>query len=71
MCHSEFTPLERQMRSRIFWVLRKIDVYVSTMLGLPDSIADDHIDQELPSKSMTDAYSKTGSFLSRTDDWLR
>ncbi len=45
---AKFTPLERQMRSRIFWVLRKIDVYVSTMLGLPDSIADDHIDQELP-----------------------
>lgn len=45
---ASFTPLECQTRSRIFWVLRKVDIYVSTMLGLPDSIADDQIDQEMP-----------------------
>ena len=42
------SPIERETRSRIFWVLRKIDIYVSTMLGLPSSIADVDIDQELP-----------------------
>lgn len=43
-----FTPVEQQTRRRLFWVIRKMDIYVSTMLGLPESIADDDIDQELP-----------------------
>jgi Fungal specific transcription factor domain len=42
------SPVEREMRCRVFWVLRKMDIYVSTMLGLPGSITDDDIDQELP-----------------------
>lgn len=45
---ARFTPIEQQTRRRIFWVIRKMDIYVSTMLGLPGSIADDDIDQELP-----------------------
>lgn len=40
--------IERETRRRIFCVLRKIDIYVSTMLGLPASIADNDIDQEIP-----------------------
>ena len=40
--------IEREVRRRIFWVLRKMDIHVSAMLGLPGSIADDDIDQELP-----------------------
>lgn len=42
------TPIERQTRCRLFWVLRKMDIYVSTLLGLPCGIADDDIDQEMP-----------------------
>ena len=45
---ARFTPIEQQTRRRVFWVIRKMDIYVSTMLGLPGSIADDDIDQELP-----------------------
>lgn len=45
---ARLTPIEQQTRRRIFWVIRKMDIYVSTMLGLPGSIADDDIDQELP-----------------------
>jgi len=45
---ARFTPIEQQTRCRIFWVIRKMDIYVSTMLGLPGSIADDDIDQEFP-----------------------
>ena len=45
---SSVSPVERETRCRIFWVLRKMDIYVSTMLGLPSSIADDDIDQTLP-----------------------
>ncbi|KAK5145786.1 hypothetical protein LTR04_001213 [Oleoguttula sp. CCFEE 6159] len=45
---ANFNPIERETRSRIFWVLRKMDIYVSAVLGLPGSIADNDIDQEMP-----------------------
>lgn len=43
-----FNPVEREMRKRIFWVIRKMDAYVSTLLGLPQMLSDDDIDQEYP-----------------------
>ncbi|KAF7716872.1 Activator of stress genes 1 [Penicillium ucsense] len=45
---ADFNPMERELRKRIFWVIRKMDVYVSTMLGLPMMLNDDDIDQEYP-----------------------
>ncbi|KKK15270.1 hypothetical protein ARAM_001907 [Aspergillus rambellii] len=45
---ADFNPIEREMRRRIFWVIRKMDVYVSTLLGLPQMLSDDDIDQEYP-----------------------
>lgn len=45
---ADFNPIEREMRKRIFWVVRKMDVYVSTLLGLPQMLSDDDIDQEYP-----------------------
>ena len=45
---ADFNPVERELRKRIFWVIRKMDVYVSTMLGLPLMLSDDDIDQEYP-----------------------
>ena len=45
---SPLNPIERETRRRIFWVLRKMDTYVSAVLGLPSSISDDDIDQEMP-----------------------
>lgn len=42
------TPIERQTRSKLFWVLRKMDIYVSALLGLPCNIVDDDIDQDMP-----------------------
>ncbi|KAJ5155808.1 hypothetical protein N7492_008611 [Penicillium capsulatum] len=45
---AEFNPIERELRKRIFWVVRKMDVYVSTLLGLPQMLSDDDIDQEYP-----------------------
>lgn len=45
---SSVGPIERETRSRIFWVLRKMDIYASTMLGLPSTIADADIDQDIP-----------------------
>ncbi|OXV09245.1 hypothetical protein Egran_02991 [Elaphomyces granulatus] len=45
---ANFNPIERELRKRIFWVVRKMDVYVSTLLGLPQMVSDDDIDQEYP-----------------------
>ncbi|KAJ5541464.1 hypothetical protein N7494_006540 [Penicillium frequentans] len=45
---ADFNPIERELRKRIFWVVRKMDVYVSTLLGLPQMLSDDDIDQEHP-----------------------
>ncbi|KAL4916321.1 fungal-specific transcription factor domain-containing protein [Aspergillus aurantiobrunneus] len=45
---TNFNPIERELRRRIFWVIRKMDVYVSTLLGLPQMLSDDDIDQEYP-----------------------
>lgn len=43
-----FNPIEHEMRKRIFWTVRKMDVYVGVLLGLPEMLSDDHIDQEMP-----------------------
>lgn len=45
---ADFNPIERELRKRVFWVIRKMDVYVSTLLGLPQMLSDDDIDQEYP-----------------------
>ncbi|KAL4897172.1 fungal-specific transcription factor domain-containing protein [Aspergillus ambiguus] len=45
---ANFNPLEQELRKRVFWVVRKMDVYVSTLLGLPQMLSDDDIDQEYP-----------------------
>lgn len=45
---ADFNPIEGELRKRIFWVVRKMDVYVSTLLGLPQMLSDDDIDQEYP-----------------------
>ncbi|KAF8418228.1 fungal-specific transcription factor domain-containing protein [Tirmania nivea] len=41
-------PIEREVRKRTFWVIRKMDTYVTALLGLPKGIADEDIDQEMP-----------------------
>lgn len=45
---AKFNPVEQELRKRIFWVIRKMDVYASTLLGLPLMLSDDDIDQEYP-----------------------
>lgn len=46
--NTKFNPLERELRKRVFWVIRKMDVYTSTLLGLPQMLSLDDIDQEYP-----------------------
>ena len=45
-----FTPIEAETRKRAFWVIRKLDIYVGAMLGLPQTLSDDDIDQDLPTE---------------------
>lgn len=44
----KFDPIERETRKRVFWIIRKMDVYVGALLGLPQMLSDDDIDQEDP-----------------------
>lgn len=43
-----FDPIERETRRRVFWTVRKMDTYVGALLGLPRGIADEDIDQDMP-----------------------
>jgi hypothetical protein len=43
-------PIEAETRKRVFWVVRKMDIYVGAMLGLPQTLSDDDIDQEFPAE---------------------
>ena len=43
-----FNPIEIEIRKRMFWQIRKMDIYVGAMLGLPTMLSDDDIDQEEP-----------------------
>ncbi|ESZ92990.1 hypothetical protein SBOR_6611 [Sclerotinia borealis F-4128] len=43
-----FNPIERETRKRVFWIVRKLDTYVSAILGFPIMLSSDDIDQELP-----------------------
>ena len=45
---NSFNPLERELRKRIFWIVRKLDIYVGALLGLPQMLSNDDIDQEMP-----------------------
>lgn len=41
--------MDQENRRRLFWCIYKMDVYMSTILGVP-SISDDEIDQEFPTE---------------------
>lgn len=43
-----FSPAEQETRKRVFWVLRTMDTYLTSMLGLPKTLSEEDIDQELP-----------------------
>ncbi len=41
-------PVEQEMRKRTFWALRQIDVYLSGLLGMPQMLNEEDIDQDYP-----------------------
>jgi hypothetical protein len=50
-----FNPVVQETRKRAFWVVRKLDTYVGVLLGLPKTISDDDIDQDMP-EEVDDQY---------------
>lgn len=56
----KFDPLEAETRKRVFWVVRKMDIYIGAMLGLPQTLSDDDIDQEYPAEVDDEYISKDG-----------
>ncbi|KAI9702736.1 MAG: hypothetical protein M1820_006120 [Bogoriella megaspora] len=48
--NSGFNPIEAETRKRTFWVIRKMDIYVGAIIGLPQTLSDDDIDQDLPAE---------------------
>ncbi len=48
--HAQLTPIEHESRRRVFYVIRQLDTYVSALLGFPLLLADEDIDQPLPTE---------------------
>lgn len=55
-----FSPIERETRRRVFWIIRKMDTYVSALLGFPQMLSIDDIDQELPLEVDDEYITKDG-----------
>lgn len=64
---ANFDPIERECRKRIFWTIRNMDAYVSAMIGLPQMLNEDDIDQELPLELDDECITKDG-ILSQPSD---
>lgn len=45
---NDFDPIEQEERKRIFWLVRKMDAYVGALLGLPEMLSEEDVDQPLP-----------------------
>lgn len=56
----DFDPIERESRRRVFWIIRKMDTYVSALLGFPHMLSSDDIDQELPAEVDDEYITKDG-----------
>ena len=58
--NNEFNPVEGEERKRTFWLIRRMDTYVAAMLGLPNMLSDEDIDQELPREIDDEFISEDG-----------
>lgn len=55
-----FTPIEAETRKRCFWTTKKMDAYVGALLGLPQTLADEDIDQDYPAELDDEYITETG-----------
>ncbi|KAH8651504.1 fungal-specific transcription factor domain-containing protein [Tricladium varicosporioides] len=61
-----FNPIERETRKRIFWTIRTMETYIIAILGLPRTVSDDDIDQEMPLE-IDDQYITKDGILAMPD----
>ncbi len=43
-----FSPIEEELRKRLFWQIRKMNIFIGSTLGLPLMLNEEDIDQQLP-----------------------
>jgi hypothetical protein len=59
---AEMDSVERETRKRLFWTIRTLETYIIAILGLPRTISDDDIDQEMPLEIDDEYITKEGIF---------
>ena len=59
---ANFTPLVSELRRRIFYFIRQLDIYCSALLGFPILLHDEDIDQKLPTE-VDDEFITAGGIL--------
>jgi hypothetical protein len=59
--------IEREERRRVFWLVRKMDTYVGTMLGLPQMLSEDDVDQKYPTEVTDECIFEDGIRTTSTD----
>jgi hypothetical protein len=64
-----FSPIEAETRKRLFWVIRRMDIYVGAMLGLPYFLEDDDVDQDFPTE-VDDEYITGTEIRSVPNGWI-
>ncbi|KAL7658377.1 Gypsy retrotransposon integrase-like protein 1 [Aspergillus niger] len=62
-------PVEREIGKRVFWVVWRMDVYSSSMLGIPPMLDTGFVDQSFP-EPFHDIQGNTASFASEHDRLL-
>ena len=60
--HEKIGAIEQEVRKRVFYVIRQMDIYVSTMLGFPLLLNTDDVDQPFPSE-VDDEYITTKGII--------
>lgn len=48
--HKAINPIDQELRRRIFYVIRQMDIYVSTLLGFPLLLNAEDVDQAFPTE---------------------
>ena len=64
-----FNPIETELRKRVWWIVRRLDTYVGALLGLPQMLSNDDIDQEMP-EEIDDEYITKEGIVSMPPGWL-
>ncbi|KAF4975225.1 hypothetical protein FZEAL_7963 [Fusarium zealandicum] len=58
--HEKINAIEQEVRKRVFYVIRQMDIYVSTLLGFPLLLNVDDIDQPFPTEIDDEYITPTG-----------